>query len=230
MAAAVGWGALAASSLVIGALLGLARRWPDQLLGLVLAFGAGALVSAVAFELAQEGIEIGGGPAVAGGLVVGAVTYFVLDKAVSRIGTDAGPSLALGAVLDGIPEQLVLGIGMTTGGMSVGLLAAVFVSNLPEAIGASSDLRAEGRSAAFIRRMWIGVAVVCTLATVAGFAIGDSASGWFKAGVNGFAAGALLVMLVDSMVPEARKKAGRAAGLATVLGFAVAAGLSNLVA
>ena len=225
MGAAIGWGALAASSLVIGALLGLAHPWPRRLVGLVLGFGAGALISAVSFELFGEGVRLAGALPVAIGLGIGAMTYFVASGRVASMG--GGAALALGAFLDGIPEQMVLGIGLTTGeGVSVGLLVAVFVSNLPEAIGSASSMRAAGRSPGFIWRLWIGVAVVCVQATVAGYAVGDLTGGAFKAGVNGFAAGALLVMLVDSMIPEAAKKAGRPSGLVTVLGFAVAAALS----
>ena len=140
-----------------------------------------------------------------------------------------GPALALGALLDGIPEQMVLGIGIAAGdGVSLSLLAAIFVSNLPEAIGASTDLRAARRSRATILRMWLAVAAVCTLATVVGYALADATSGDFQAAINGFAAGALLVMLIDSMIPEAAAKARRPAGLATVLGFAVAAALTAL--
>jgi zinc transporter, ZIP family len=228
MAAALGWGALAASSLVIGALLSVARDWPEQLVGLVLAFGAGALIAAVSFELAEEGVEIGGAGAVAIGFAVGAVAYFVLDGLVERGRSDPASALALGAFLDGIPEQLVLGLGLAAGDeISIGLLGAIFVSNLPEAIGSAADMRAEGRRRETILRLWIAVAVVCTLASVAGYAIADSLSGELEGGFNGFAAGALLVMLADSMIPEARK-AGRTTGLATAFGFAVAAGLSSL--
>ncbi len=228
MAAALGWGALAASSLVIGALLSLARDWPERVVGLVLAFGAGALISAVSFELAEEGVAIGGAGPVGIGFALGAVTYFVLDGLVERRGSDPASALALGAFLDGIPEQLVLGLGVAAGDeVSVGLLGAIFVSNLPEAIGSASEMRAQGRRKETILRLWIAVAVVCTLATVAGFAIADSLSGELEGGFNGFAAGALLVMLADSMIPEARK-AGRVTGLATAFGFAVAAALSSL--
>ena len=109
--AAFGWGAVAASSLVLGMLLGLARPWPDRLIGLVLAFGAGALVSAVSFELFEEGVRVGGATAVGVGLGLGAVAYFVLARAVERIGPgggSGGTALALGAFLDGVPEQTVL--------------------------------------------------------------------------------------------------------------------------
>src|SRR5690349_13751021 len=227
MGSALVWGAVAAASLVIGGLLGVAREWPDKLVGAVLAFGAGALISAVSFDLFEEGVQQGGGVPVAIGLAAGALTYFTLDRIVERKVPGAGAALALGALLDGIPEQAVLGIGLASGeGVSISLLAAIFVSNLPEAIGASSDLHDAGRQRGTILRLWGAVAVVCTLATIAGFAIADATSGDFKAGINGFAAGALLVMLSDSMIPEARKKAGRIAGLVTVLGFAVAAALS----
>ena len=228
MAAALGWGALAASSLVIGALLSLARGWSDRLVGLVLAFGAGALISAVSFELAEEGVQIGGAGPVGIGFAIGAVVYFVLDGLVEHGGGDPASALALGAFLDGIPEQLVLGLGLAAGEkVSVGLLGAIFVSNLPEAIGSASEMRNQGRRNETILRLWIVVAVVCALATVAGFAIADSLSGELEGGFNGFAAGALLVMLSDSMIPEARK-AGRVTGLAVAFGFAVAAGLSSL--
>jgi zinc transporter, ZIP family len=236
MGAAVGWGSLAASSLVLGALIALVWRWPTALVGHVLAFGAGALIAAVSFELAEDGARIGGFVAVAIGLAVGAVTYFLLDGVVSgnrgrrgrRETSNAGNALALGAFLDGIPEQLVLGIGLALGeGVSASLLVAIFVSNLPEAIGSVSDMRAAGRTDRAILRVWIGVAVVCAVATVVGYAIADGAPDELKAGINGFAAGALLVLLVDSLVPEAVRDAGRTAGLVTALGFAIATALSS---
>jgi ZIP family zinc transporter len=225
VAAALGWGALAASSLVIGALVGLARPWPPRLVGLVLGFGAGALISAVSFELAEEGVNIGGGLPVAIGLGVGAMTYFLAAGRVASMG--GGASLALGAFLDGIPEQMVLGIGLASGEpVSAGLLLAIFISNLPEAIGGATDMRGEMHSSRQVTRTWIAIATLCTLATVAGYALADVTGGDFRAGINGFAAGALLVMLVDSMIPEATEHAGRTTGLVTTLGFAVAMGLS----
>jgi zinc transporter, ZIP family len=229
MVEALGWGALAASSLVIGAFLGLSRRWPKTQIGAVLAFGAGALVSAVSFELVEEGQTIAGPGWVAGGLALGAVAYFAADSRLERSGGGAGPALALGAFLDGLPEQAVLGIGIAAGdGVSIALLAAIFISNLPEAIAGASEMRESGTPRAQIRRLWIAVGVVCTLACVGGWAIADVSGDNFTGAVNGFAAGALLVMLVDTMIPEATKKFGRRAGLLTTLGFAVATGLSGL--
>lgn len=242
MGAALGWGTLAASSLVLGAVLGIVHEWPARIVGLVLAFGAGALIAAVSFELAEEGVQLAGAGPVAAGLALGALTYFVCDAAVDRLTArvearprmssasgDAGPALALGAVLDGIPEQLVLGIGLATGGtVGVGLLVAIFVSNLPEAVGSSTELREEGRSDRTVVRLWIAVAVACALATVFGYGLADVASSGLQGGINGFAAGALLVMLVDTMIPDAARKAPRVAGVVTALGFAVGAGLSGL--
>jgi ZIP family zinc transporter len=226
---ALGWGALAASSLLVGTALGVARDWPDRVVGIVLGFGAGALVSAVSFDLAEEGQKLGSPAALAAGLAAGALTYFGLNRVIEHRASGnqaAGAPLALGAFLDGIPEQMVLGIGLAGGqGVSASLLAAIFVSNLPEAIGSASDMRAAGERPAAIWRLWIAVATVCALATVAGYAIADTASGDLKAAINGFAAGALLVMLIDSMIPDAARKAGDVAGLVTVLGFAVATAL-----
>ncbi len=241
MAAAIGWGALAASSLVIGALLSFAHRWSPRQIGLVLAFGAGALISAVSFELAQEGLEVGGAGVTGIGLGVGALTYFALDGLIARRfstgrgrrgrsgSSNDGTALALGAFLDGIPEQAVLGISLAAGnGVSVALLTAIFVSNLPEAMGSADAMRKAGRARGTILRLWLIVAVICTLAAVAGYAAADAVSGDLRAAIDGFAAGALLVMLIDSMIPDARAEAGRTAGLVTVLGFALAAGLSSL--
>jgi zinc transporter, ZIP family len=241
MAAAIGWGALAASSLVIGAMLSFARRWPPRQVGYVLAFGAGALISAVSFELAEEGLEVGGAAVTGVGLGVGALTYYFLDGLIARRmatgrgrqgrseGSGSGTALALGAFLDGIPEQLVLGINIAAGaGVGVSLLVAIFVSNLPESLGSATDMSQSGRPRQAIIRLWALVAAICALASLVGYLAADAVSGDAKAAIDGFAAGALLVMLIDSMIPDAREDAGRGAGLVTVLGFALAAGLSSL--
>jgi ZIP family zinc transporter len=240
MPSALGWGALAASSLVAGALLSFARRWSPRQLGYVLAFGAGALISAVSFELAQEGLDVGGAGVTGIGLGAGALTYYALDGVIAshfeagrgrrgRREGDGGTALALGAFLDGVPEQLVLGINLAAGGaISVALLVAIFVSNLPEAMGSAEEMRLGGTRRNAILALWLGVAAICTAATVAGFLLAEAVGGDPQAAIDGFAAGALLVMLIDSMVPDARADAGRGAGLVTVLGFALSAGLSSL--
>ena len=225
MGAAIGWGALAASSLVIGALIGLARPWPREYVGLVLGFGAGALISAVSFELAQEGVALAGGLPVVIGMGVGAMTYYLAAGRVAAMG--GGAALALGAFLDGIPEQMVLGIGLAGGEpVSAGLLAAIFVSNLPEAVGGATDMSRHMHTRKQVILNWLWIAGFCALATVVGYVVADNVSDNLHGGINGFAAGALIVMLVDSMIPEATEQAGRTTGLVTTLGFAVAAGLS----
>lgn len=231
MIESLGWGALAASSLVLGAVLALVRSWSDTLVGLVLGFGAGALIASVSFELAEEGLRIGGAWPVAAGLAVGGATFYLANRWVESrsSGTGGGATLALGAFLDGIPEQAVLGIGLAAGkGVSAALLVAIFASNLPEAIGSAADMRSSGRGKAQVLGLWVAVAAACALATTGGYLAADLASSSARAVVDGFAAGALLTMLIDSMIPEAKEKARDLAGLATVAGFALAAGLSLL--
>jgi ZIP family zinc transporter len=123
---------------------------------------------------------------------------------------------------------MALGIGLAAGeGVSVGLLVAIFVSNLPEAIGSATDMARAGTDRRTITRLWLAVALICTIATVVGYGVADVTAGNFRAAIDGFAAGALIVMLIDSMIPEATGEAGRTAGLVTTLGFAVATALSG---
>lgn len=226
------WGLVGSSSLVLDALLGLARQWSDALVGSVLGFGAGALIAGFSFELTEEGFRVGGPIPLSAGLACGALAFYAGDRAVEGMGGragggGAGMALALGALLDGIPEQAVLGIGLAQGeGVSMALLVAVVVSNLPEAIGSATDMRAAGRKPRQVLVGWAAVAAVCALATVGGYFASQVTAAPLEGAVDGFAAGALLVMLVGSMIPEARDKAGEKAGLYAVLGFAVAAGIS----
>ena len=138
------------------------------------------------------------------------------------LGFGAGAALALGAFLDGIPEQLVLGLGLgipVGGGVSLGLLGAIFVSNLPEAVGSASAMREAGRTRTTILRLWTGVAAGCVLACLAGYAWADNVGGTAVGIVNSFAAGALIVMVVDAMIPEASRLGGARAGLLRTRGF-----------
>jgi zinc transporter, ZIP family len=231
MWAALGWGALAACSLVLGAVLALLRTWHKGVVGFVLAFGAGALISSVSYELVEDGIQTAGPWPLGLGLALGAAAYYFADRRVERMGSgsSSGLPLALGALLDGIPEQIVLGLGVAAGGgVSLALMGSVFVSNLPEGLGSAAEMRESGRSVRSILGLWGTVAACCTLATLAGYALAEVLPPEVAAGVNGFAAGALLVMLTDSMIPEAEGKAPGKAGLATVLGFALAMSLSLL--
>jgi ZIP family zinc transporter len=231
MGASLFWGAISASSLLIGAALGVLRPWNARALGLVLGFGAGALISGIAFQLAAGGFEAAGPWPLTVGLAAGALVFFFADRAVEqwaiKVGGIAGLSLAVGGLLDGIPEQAVLGIDLSHGnGVSLALLMAIFVSNLPESIGSSTQMYGGGKSARYVLLLWVGVALICVVSTWLGFLAASVTKGPFEGLVDGFAAGALLVMLVGAMIPEAQKHAGRSAGLAAVLGFAVASGLA----
>jgi zinc transporter, ZIP family len=235
---ATAWGALGASSLLIGALLGTAG-WISRLaVGLILGFGAGALISAVSFELTEEAFKLGGADATAAGLALGALAFFAGDTALHSRGAAnrqqvrdeeqaSGTALLLGAVLDGVPESAVIGITLLAGGeVSVAMLAAVFISNLPEGIGGASGMRATGRSTRSILGAWTTVAVVCALSAGIGYGALDGASGELVALLQAFAAGGVLTMLADTMIPDAYRQGGRVTGLLTVLGFALAALLS----
>jgi ZIP family zinc transporter len=251
MLEAAAWGLLGASSLLVGALIGIERRAvPTPALGLILGFGAGTLLSAVAFELTEEAYTLGGADAVALGLAGGGLAYFAGDQAIRRRGgkdrmsphkrlkrrqdgpsqgDDSGAALLLGAVLDGIPESVVIGISLLGGqGVSVAVLAAVFLSNLPEAIGSSAGMRKEGNSRRHILLIWLVVVLASGAAAALGFGLLNGASGNTVALIEAFAGGAVLTMLVDVMIPQARTEGGPQVGLVTVLGFALAYLLSTL--
>jgi ZIP family zinc transporter len=237
MAGAFGWGLLAASSLVIGGALALAFRIPERLIGFIMAFGAGVLISAVAFDLVEEAVDTTNHDWVAFvGIFAGCVAYAVGNQRVNRIGggqrknashvhgDDDAVGIVLGTVLDGIPESLVIGLTIARGGgIGVAYLVAVFISNLPEAISATSGLR-NSWSTARIFGLWIGIALVSGVASLFGYAFFDGTSDEAVAFVLTFAAGAILTMLANTMMPEAYDKAKKnaAVGVATTLGFAVA--------
>jgi ZIP family zinc transporter len=189
-------------------------------------------MASIAFELWEEGLDLAGPIPLVIGVAAGAISYYIADRildarAAKSKAQAGGGQLAVGALLDGIPEQLVLGIGLASGEpVSIALVVAILVSNLPESIGSAADLLEGGMARSRVLMLWAGVAVVCAAATVAGFALASVTGDEFRAAASGFAAGALLVMLVDSMVPEAQSKAKESTGLATVLGFALAAGLA----
>lgn len=230
------WGFLGGAALLIGAAIAYLWAMPSRVLGAIMAFGSGVLISAVAFELVDEANKTTDGNwAVAVGLAAGALTFFAGDWWIDRKGgadrksadpqtsQEGGAAILLGTILDGIPESIVIGVGLIGGqGVSVAMVAAVFLSNLPEAIGSTSGLKASGWSARRLFAMWVSVAVISGLSALAGFALFDGAPDEAIAFVLAFAGGALLTMLVDSMVPEAYRLAGPATGVITTLGFGIA--------
>ena len=224
------WGLVGGLALVIGAVVALLRgsRIKPATVGFVMAFGAGVLISAVAFDLTEEAITIGGGVAAAGGLGAGALTYFAGDRLVGRGGGDDDPQgIVLGALLDGIPESAAIGLTLLAGGgVSVSFIVAVFISNLPESIAATAELDGK-HSRSWILGLWGGIALASALAAGLGYELLGGAPDDVVAFVKAFAGGAILCMLADTMVPGALRKAGDRVGLVTVLGFALAALLST---
>jgi ZIP family zinc transporter len=231
------WGFVAASTLLVGALLAIARPWSRRAIGLVAGFGAGALIAAVSLDLTVEALATAGVPATVFGLASGAAAFSLGNYALHRGGvvrhrkrsggqqTGGDPlGIVLGTVLDGIPESVVIGLSLL-GGQSVGLafLAAVAISNLPEAVAATTGLRRSGWTTGRIFRMWGSVVGVSALAAALGFGLLASAGPALLAVILAFAAGAVLTMLADTMMPEAFEEAGGAVGLATVLGYGIGA-------
>ena len=235
------WGVVASSSLIIGGAVTLRFSVPSRVLGLVMAFGAGVRISSVSFELVEEAFTTSGGDGVALGLFAGAGVFFAGDVLLDRFGagdrkssagTQAGGSalaIVLGIVLDGLPESAVLGLTvLEEGSVSVAFLAAVFLSNLPEAIAATSGLGSAGWRGSRILGLWVLVTIVCGLASLAGFALLDDAAPSTVSFVLSFAGGAILTMLADTMMPEAFTHGGKLVGLFTTAGFAAAFALSAL--
>jgi ZIP family zinc transporter len=220
----------------------LLRPVSERTLGLIMAFGSGVLISAVAYDLILEAASISGGAGIPLGASIGAVTFFLGDRALDRAGggdrkaarrrSEASDpqAVVLGTILDGIPESIVLGLTLLSGeGLSAAFFAAVFLSNIPEAMAATGGLAASGMQSGRIIAMWLLIAVVSGGAAFAGYALFDHASPWTVAFVMALAAGAVITMLADTMMPEAfRYGGGPVTGLATTLGFLVALTIASL--
>ncbi len=226
------WGFVGGFALLVGAAVGLVWRIPTRLVGLAMAFGAGVLISAVAFELVEEGFESSGSLPVVLGLVAGALAFFAGDWVLDHLGArhrkrsgnqqsgGSGGALVLGAMLDGIPESAVIGVSLLAGnGVGLPVVVAVFLSNVPEALSATSGLRKAGHSARWVLSLWLAVALVSAAAAAAGYGLLGDAAPATIAVVQAFAAGAILTMLADTMMPEAFEDAGSTVGLATCAGF-----------
>jgi len=236
------WGGLSASSLIIGALIALRTPIRSSIVGLVMGFGAGALISAISFELISEALDHSASfTRVAFGLALGALTFFVGDWYVDHRGgegrkqiesdEEAGDpqAIVIGTILDGIPESVVIGGSLVTGGaVSLAMVAAAFVSNVPESLSATVGLTKSGSTRTSVLRMWVVIVAVSALSSALGYLVLDSAPEGVTSVVQSFAAGAMLTMLADSMMPEAFARGGKLVGLVTVLGFSIAVWLSSL--
>ena len=242
------WGAVGGSALVIGAAVGYFVRLPARVIAGIMAFGAGVLISALSFELMLEALQVGGFGGTAVGFLLGALTFTAANAILARYGArhrkrsglsgdesermqpDSGLSIAFGSMLDNIPESVAIGLSLVGGeGVSIVTVIAVFLSNVPEALSAAVGLRRSGRSAASVVGLFAGTVPICALAAFLGYTV---VSGWDEPAIAliiAFAAGAILAMLADTMIPEAFEQAHDYAGLVTALGYITAFALSNVI-
>ncbi|TRW46113.1 ZIP family metal transporter [Georgenia yuyongxinii] len=239
------WGAVGGLALVIGAGIAWFVRVPAKGIASVMAFGAGVLISTLAFDLMEEAADTGGLlPAVAG-FLTGAVVYVLASVFLARRGarhrkrsqdqqpseddqSGSGTAIALGALLDGVPESVVLGASLLGGGgVSSAVVAAVFISNLPEGLSSAAGMKNAGRSAGYVFGVWGTIAAVSAVAAAAGYVFLGGASPEMNAVITAVAAGAILTMVADTMIPEAFERAHVLTGLIATVGFVVAFAISR---
>ncbi|MGA4800498.1 ZIP family metal transporter [Streptomyces lavendulocolor] len=241
-----GWGLFAGAALLVGAALGSLVRVPPRLIALVMAFGSGVLMAAVSFELIAEAYERSGIVPVVAGAVGGAAVYSGANALLARRGArhrkrsgeqqlseaeapGSGNAIALGALLDGIPESAVIGTSLLGGGqLGVATVGAVFISNLPEGLASAVGMRSAGRSRRYVFGLWGSIAVISGLAALAGYALLGGASETVMATITAVAGGAILAMIADTMIPEAYSRVHLLTGLVTVVGFLSAFALAHL--
>ncbi|MDB5697775.1 MAG: family zinc transporter [Alphaproteobacteria bacterium] len=242
------WGLLSGSALVLGAIIGWFVPLSRRIVAAIMAFGAGVLISALSFELMDEAWRSGGFIPVVGGFLGGAIAFTGFNHLLAKRGArhrkrsdrdsrrqdggadaDNGAALALGALLDGIPESIVIGVSLLKGG-AVGLVAviAVFLSNIPEGLSSAAGMKKEGRSAMFVFGMWTAIALISAAAAWLGYVSFAGLPTGSVSAVQATAAGAILAMIVDTMVPEAFEGTHEFAGIIAVSGFLAAFVLSKL--
>ncbi|QJY47543.1 ZIP family metal transporter [Pseudonocardia broussonetiae] len=234
------WGLVGGGALVLGAAIAWWVRVPRAVIAGIMAFGAGVLISALAFELVDEAVRLGGALPTVLGFLAGAVVYVAANTALDRRGarhrkrsggqqpseaesSGSGAAIAVGALLDGIPESVVLGVGLLAGGaVSPAVLAAVVISNVPEGLSSAAGMKQAGRSARYVFGVWTGIAVLSGLAAMIGYLALDGVSPAVIATITAVAAGAVLAMVADTMIPEAFERTHVLTGLITAVGFLTA--------
>jgi ZIP family zinc transporter len=236
------WGFVGGSALILGAAVAWFATLPQRLIAGVMAIGSGVLISAVAFDLMDEAFRQGGFDSTAMGFVGGALVYTLANIIISKRGarhrkrsgsnaaesqpdasTGGGLAIAVGALLDGIPESIVIGASLLAGtGVSVVTVAAIFLSNVPEGLSSAAGMKKAGRSARYVFGVWTSIALASGIAAMLGNVALANAGPEIIAAVTAVAAGAILAMLVDTMIPEATEATHDYSGLIAVVGFLLA--------
>lgn len=233
------WGSVAGSALMIGAAAGYYLKLPLRLTSAVMAFGSGVLISTLSFDLMDEAYQRGGLLSAGMGFVLGAALFTFANVGLSRYGakhrkrsnqqpsehddSGSGLAIAVGALLDGIPESIVIGLTMLRGGsVSFVTVIAIFLSNIPEALSSSTGMKKAGRNARYVFGVWGTIMVASGLAAAGGAAVFGNFPPGVTATITALAAGAILAMLADTMIPEAFEQTHNYAGLITVIGFLAA--------
>lgn len=227
------FGALASSTLLIGGVVAYAMQPSPRFVAIIMALGSGLLIGSVAFDLvadAQVTLPIAG---VAISMVAGAAVFVagsrIIDKRANRSakgrkgpdGADSSLPIVLGSVLDGIPESFVLGLSVLQGGISAPLLVGIGLSNLPEGLAGSAGLRGRGWPRGRMIGMWAIVIVTSAVSAALGHEVLANDDGTWSGIAQTFAAGALLAMIADTMVPDSYAVEREWTGLLVVTGFAL---------
>lgn len=251
------FGLVASSALILGAVAGRFVEVPRKVLASMLAFAAGALMTALAFELFEDSYEHGGIWRSALGLLVGAIVFTLISQRLDKMAEGQGPevgsekldidapasdrapspastsgaaglALLAAVTLDGVPENVALGVSLGEGTGGLALLTAIFVSNFPESLVGSASMREQGRGTAYILGTWGICAIVLTLAVVIGAGPLSNADAKTLSLPLAFAAGAVLASLADTLMPEAYQDGGPTVALSTAAGFVLSFYLATL--
>jgi ZIP family zinc transporter len=237
------WGFFSGSALLIGAVLGFSFSIPKKIIALVMAFGSGVLLSTLCFELIADAYKRAGLIPVGVGFLVGGVLYSLVNIILSKKGggkrkksarnkdesssDESGTAIAFGSLLDGIPESIALGLSLSTGKVNIVTLVAIFISNIPEGLSSSAGMRLVGRKAKYVYTFWIGITFLLGGASFLGYTLSHTLSEETFSFILSLAAGGILTMVVDTMIPEAYIIANSMAGVAMLLGFLLSFVLSK---